>query len=239
MIFSITTIIVLVATIAPPSVTPTEPVEIETTPIATPAVQYLWDGNSLNQIFTLTSTLVHKGTPTIIPTTTPTITPTITPTTTPRRRGSGRNGNIAISGNTPTINIDDQNNKIWYLEFNKGDPWNITLLNITTNALAYQFNDSIGEPDTTDNSWFVLLGHISPDEQYGIQICVFPGIYNVYTNASHNGITMEKNGVIIVNSSEACRSPPIPTPELNPIILVLTGLLGILLVSRKHRGNFL
>jgi hypothetical protein len=39
------------------------------------------------------------------------------------------------------------------------------------------------------------------------------------------------------NSSEVCRFLPVPALEQNPIILILTGLLGILHVSRKG-GNF-
>lgn len=149
----------------------------------------------------------------------------------------GGGGKKAVSGDASKIEIDDVDNKIKYQDFDKGNPWNITLWNVTTNALEYQFNDAIGEPDTVGNNWYIWLGHISPNEQHGIQKCVFPGNYNVYANASHNGIIIEKNGYLTVNSSEACL-PPIPASELNPIILVFAGLLGILLVSRKHRGNF-
>lgn len=225
MTFSITTLIVLVAAIAPHAITTAPKIAA---PIVTPASQNFTDNNVINQINTLTAA------PTFKVTSTPTATPTPAPT--PRRRGSGSQENAAVSGDTSYINIDDHDNKIKYHNFNKGDPWNITLLNIATNALAYQFNDTIGEPDT-ENNWFVWLGNIYPNEQHGIQKCIFSGNYSVYASASHNGIIIEKKGDITVNSSDACRFPPVPATELNPIILILTGLLGILLVSRK-RGNF-
>lgn len=225
MTFSITTLIVLVAAIAPHAITPTA--QIETIPAVTPAAQNFPDDGVINQINTLTEAATLTSTPKSIP----------TPGPTPRKRGSGSR-NRAVSGDTPEINIDQNDNKISYHDFNKGDPWNITMLNIATNGLSYKFNDTIGEPDTPENNWVVWLGNISRDEQHGIQKCIFPGNYSIYTNASHNGIIIEKNGQITVNSLEACRFPPVPAPELNPIILILTGLLGILFISRKQRRNF-
>jgi hypothetical protein len=232
MTIAIFSLVVLMTALAPRVFTPTPQIEsdsIEITHIATPEAPV---GNTNTQA-TLTATPTPKVTSTPAPT------PKPTSTSRPRRKASGSNRNGAISSDTPKIEIDDMDNKIKYQNFDKGNPWNITLWNVTTKALEYQFNGAIGETDTTDKHWNVWLVQIPSNEQHGISKCIFPGSYNIYANASHGGIITEKNGNIIVNSSEACRPPIAPTPELNPIILVLAGLLGILLVSRKHGGNFL
>ena len=235
MTIAIFSLVVLITALAPRVFTPTQQIEsdsIEITPMATLEAQSVPVGNTNTQA-TLTAS------PTLNVTPTPKGTPTPTPSSTPRRKTSGSHRNVAISSNTPRIEIDDMDNKIKYQNFDKGNPCNITLWNVTTKSLEYQFNGAIGETDTTDNHWNVWLGYIPSNERHGISKCVFPGSYSIYTNASHDGIITEKNGDIIVNSSEACRLPIAPTTELNPIILVLAGLLGILMVSRKHRGNFL
>jgi len=54
MTFSITTLIVLVAAIAPHAITPTAP-KIEMAPTVTPAAQNFPDNNAINQINTLTA----------------------------------------------------------------------------------------------------------------------------------------------------------------------------------------
>lgn len=227
MTIAIFSLVVLVTALAPRVLTPTaqdESDSIEITPVATPEAQSVLVGNIITQVAALTATPTPSASPT----------PISTPV--PRRKGGG-NRIGTVSGDTPKIEIDDMANKIKYQNFDKGNPWNITLWNVTTDALEYQFNGAIREPDI-DNNWFVWLGYISSNEQHGIQKCAFPGSYKVYANASHDGIITEKNGDITVNSHEACRPPVSPTPELNPIILILAGLLGILFISRKHRGNF-
>ncbi|VVB94652.1 Uncharacterised protein [uncultured archaeon] len=228
MTIAIFSLVVLVTALAPRVLTPTALVEsgsIEITPAATPEAHSIPIGNTFTQVDALTATPTHK------------VSPTPTSTLIPRRKGGGSNRIGTVSSDTPKIEIDDMDNKIKYQNFDEGNSWNISLRNVTTGALEYQFNGAIGEQDT-DNNWFVWFGYIPSNEEYGIQNCIFPGSYNVYANASHSGIITEKNGNITVNSQEACRPPIVPAPELNPIILVLAGLLGILFISRKHRGNF-
>ncbi|VVB87563.1 Uncharacterised protein [uncultured archaeon] len=152
-------------------------------------------------------------------------TPTITPT--PVRRIRGR-GNRIVSSKFLRIEIDDMDNNVRYTGFKKGDPWNIIFLNNSTGALTNEFNSTIGETDGKD--WFIWFGYVPRSEEKGIQYCIFPGSYEVYANASHNGILIEKTGDITVNSSEACMSPIPPVSELGTMFLTLTGLMMILLI---------
>jgi len=164
---------------------------------------------------------------------TPVATPVITPTPAQRTRGRG---NRHAYSEIFKIEIDDMDNKVKYMGFEKGDPWNIKLLNTTTSALTYEFNNTIGEMDTDGKNWSVWFGYVLGKE--GMQYCISPGSYFVYAKASHNGILTENNGGIAVNSSEACGSPIPPVSEMSTMLLTFTGLIMTLLIylARKRDG---
>ena len=134
------------------------------------------------------------------------------------------------------IEINDTSNKIKFHKFQQGDPWNITLLNSSTNEIVYKFNGTIAENNTTiaGNNWFVYFGKDGALNN-GVQKCIFPGTYNVSVNATKGGVLVENNGKINVKEDE-CNQALVPVPELGNIIFILAGLLGMLLVLKKYRG---
>ncbi len=144
---------------------------------------------------------------------------------------SGRSRRVI--DNAPGIEIDDINNKVLYQNFDQGEPWNMTIGNATTGAITYRFNETIGEQNTADKTWYVWLGN--PGERYGIQKCIFPGSYDIYATGIHGGNLIEKNGFVGVSEQEACIPAVPPMPELATGILVGAGLLGIIGYERLFR----
>jgi len=148
---------------------------------------------------------------------------------------STQNGTFKIISNSD-IKINDT--KIRFHNFVGGDPWNITINNASNGKLAYQFNGTIGENNTTisGNDWFVYFGN-DGNLNNGVQKCIFPATYNISVNGTTYGEPIERNGQITVMVNEACQPTINPVPEISRIILILTGILGIILVMKKYRDN--
>lgn len=154
---------------------------------------------------------------------------------------------LIAAGAVPAVAINtaisDQNNTVNYVGFDVGDPWNITIWNATTGALAYDFSGTIGSH--TGQSWKVWFSCPSKGQlDNSIQrIIIMPGTYSVTANGTH-GSTLYSDGPtqVTVNATDGetgtwCEQPISPIPELSTIMLVSAGLLGILMISRKYRGK--
>ncbi len=140
----------------------------------------------------------------------------------------------AMAGSDASIVINDADNRIKYHKFALGDPWNITLWNASTGALAYQFSGTVD--GMAGNNAFILFEEVSPGGlKHGIQKCIVPGTYKVYANGTHEGRLIEKTGSISVSQQEACEPPIPPIPELSTVLLTLVGLAGMLMLLRMQK----
>ncbi|KCZ72524.1 hypothetical protein ANME2D_00952 [Candidatus Methanoperedens nitroreducens] len=143
------------------------------------------------------------------------------------------------------IEIDDDENKVMFQKFKEGDIWSIILWNASTNALAYQFNGTIGEQNTTldGKTWKVWFNCVSPGAlKHGILYSIKPGTYNVSASGVTGGNLISADpGIITILKSDGdeyspCGGPIPPVPELSTVVLVSSGLLGILFISRRYKN---
>ncbi|MBU3967099.1 MAG: hypothetical protein KKG76_06970 [Euryarchaeota archaeon] len=141
------------------------------------------------------------------------------------------------------IVIDDSDNTVMFQNFDIGDNWNINLRDASTNTLVYQFSGTIGEGDTKQrgNDWNVWFSCVSQgDLNHGTLRHIMPGTYIVNadgTNSYGKLISSSPSTITVLASDDkgTCAEPifpPPPVPELNTMILVSAGLLGMLLVLR-------
>lgn len=156
-------------------------------------------------------------------------------------------GAIPAVAKPPTkIEIDDGENKVMFQNFSIGDPWNITIWNASTNALAYKFNGTIGMNNTniSGNNWKVWFSCVSQGAmKHSVLRYLEPGNYSVYANGTHAGsIIWSGPAIVKINATygePVClgQSPISPIPELSTVVLMSAGLLGLFGLARVRRRD--
>lgn len=142
---------------------------------------------------------------------------------------------LVMAAPDSSIVVDDADNKVKYSKFDSGDQWSITIRDAITNKIAYQFSGTIGDEQAGNNA-FVWFEEVSPGAlKFGVHECVVAGSYNLHAEGTHNGVTYTKDGPLTVTEQEACEPPIPPVPELSTVVLVSTGIFGMILVSRKYK----
>ena len=136
---------------------------------------------------------------------------------------------------TPTIVIDDGDNKVKFDKFSVGDPWHVIMTDPVSGNVLYDFSGIAQGGDPNPNH-FIWFSEVSPGAlKNGIQKCIVQGSYDVHAEIVHDGITYTENGFITVEAANTCEPPIPPIPELGTIVLTSAGMLGLVLISRKYR----
>lgn len=143
---------------------------------------------------------------------------------------------VYAASEEPYIVIDDGANKVKFNKFSAGDPWSITIRDASTGELRYQFSGTIQSDGNQNPNVFIWFSEVSPGGlNNGVQKCLWTGSYTVHAEATHNGNTISEDCSITIEEESTCEPKIPPIPELGTIVLTSTGIIGILLISRKYR----
>ncbi len=138
-----------------------------------------------------------------------------------------------LASSEPTISIIGDNNKVKFKNFDtsltNGDIWNITMFQ--GGKLVYQFNGKI-----RSDPWFVTFEH-NQSINNSVNICAQNGSFNIIARGLHDNIVIASSEGVIRVDVPACDTPIPFVPELNSMVLMTVGLIGILLVSRRYKDN--
>lgn len=130
-----------------------------------------------------------------------------------------------------TINngLDEVNYK--YNGFSDGDVWNVKLYQ--DSILKYDFSSTIAQIDQINNTWHLAFSSRGPDKN-GVTLCVFAGTYDVVATGTHNSNIISNEDKITISEDDVCSPAIPPIPELSPLVLTASGILGIMLISRRY-----
>ncbi len=162
---------------------------------------------------------------------TPGISPEITPNLTVETVPSGEIANLTIRG---------------CIKYSSSATIDTRLVNLVNSTEPFELVFEFPDNGSVDKA--VTLG---PKEKRVMDI-PFTGVEGAATVYLYHGTDLiRKTGVYLACTRGGSGStntgisgnfrvhndPPAPTPELNPVVLVSAGLIGVLIISRKYRGN--
>jgi len=120
--------------------------------------------------------------------------------------------------------------KYQYNGFSVNDTWTVKLYQ--GSILKYDFSGTIDQIDI-QSPWYVWLSERG-NTGNGIRLCVEAGNYSTVTTGTHGSTTITEDDHISI-SEKYVYSPLIPPiPELSPIILTSTEILGLVLISIRY-----